>query len=401
MTLQLLFPHQAQGETPLANLTAFLNNPVVGSVCADDMCDALNELAEFLNNAASKQNNPDIYREVQAICFWLRPASLKKLKQQYSERVGRGVCFQIAPSNVDTLFFYSMCCGLLSGNSVLIRVSETSGVIGEWLIAQIALFSQHAVSSAQLLSQRLRVVSYPRSHELTTLASSLCETRVIWGGNTSIQHIQQSPIKPNAIDVTFGHRYSMCVISLNSTEEAKTAAQRLVADCKPFHQQACASPLWLVWLRTSSDYQRVFWQEVERLGAEAAPWKASAIAAQDKLVYLQRLALSAEPLSVDINTTTYIDSAFAVLPVNQVTPAMLDWHPGQGCLLTTEITALEQLRTFEHCQTLATFGVAAETLKDIPHVRRICPLGTSLVFSSTWDGVDLIAACSKPSGEKS
>ena len=401
--MQLLFPRVASGSSLTTDLINFLNASNHYLACDDNVCESLRELTQCISSASKRHVLPEIYNEVQAICFWLRPASLQQLQRHYAGRVGRGVCFQIAPSNVDTLFFYSMCCGLLAGNSVLIRVSEHSGIIGEFLLQQLRQFVESNSPAAQLLSQRLRVVSYPRHSEFTAIASSLCDSRVVWGSDQSIAHVQQTRLKATATEVNFGHRYSLCLLTLSHQEDAKLAAQRLVADCKPFHQQACASPIVVVWLETDIGFQTLFWQEVQRLASDSVPWKASPIAAQDKVDYLQRLAFHNEPIDPPLNTPV-CDANFLIIPVKEITRTMLDWHPGQGCLLSVEIESLNQLTTFAHCQTLAVFGIDSDLLHaDLPRatIRRICSLGTSLTFSSTWDGVDLIDACSITSGEPS
>lgn len=402
MKFDLLFPQVLQGDVALNHVQRFMKNDFREAVLSSGVYACLSALSGFLSKVVSdnKRTHPDVYREVQALCFWLRPATLKQLQTDYSQRIGRGVSFHIAPSNVDTLFFYSLCCGLLAGNAVVIRVSETSSEIGVWLLEHLVRFADMENEASRYLRDRLCVVSYPRDSQFTAWASQQCDVRILWGSDASIAELQQLPLKPSAIDISFGHRYSMGVVTLNSENDARLAAQRIFSDLKPFHQKACASPIALVFLATDEPLQAEFWQALQALASEAAPWRNLAIAAQDKLSFAQRLALSGEPLLATqaINLTTPL----LPLAVSYLTPSMLDWHPGQGCLLSLSINQLDELDIFAHCQTVATFGLTESQqtlLQQHPNTRRVCALGSSLSFSSTWDGIDLIAACSLMTGD--
>lgn len=404
MSLFIKFP--LSSDTASESILSSFSTQITSQQSASAEClSSLVALAHYIRTAALtvKTSHPLIYSEAQAILFWLRPANIRTIEKGYSGRIGRGLCFQIAPSNVDTLFFYSMCCGLIAGNRVIIRISEQSGEIGDWLLTQLNAFESKKTPESLWLSDNLRVVSYPRTSELTATLSALSDLRVIWGSDQSIAQVQRSPLKSTGTEVTFGHRYSMCLLRLRYSEDAVTAAQRLYTDIKPFHQKACASPVVLGWLATPLALQEQFWNELSQLASHDAPWRESAIAAQDRLVYLQRLALADEPINTA--STMLVNGPISNIPVAQLTAKMLDWHPSQGCLLTLQWQSITEFTAFPHCQTLAIFGIDKSELSQVSairqQVRRITPLGTSLVFSSTWDGVDLLAACSQSIGDES
>lgn len=59
--------------------------------------------------------------------FWVRKASILKEKTRYENKskLGRGVAFHIAPSNVPVNFAVSLTSSLLAGNISIVRVSST------------------------------------------------------------------------------------------------------------------------------------------------------------------------------------------------------------------------------------------------------------------------------------
>ena len=56
------------------------------------------------------------------------------------------------------------------------------------------------------------LVRYERDREINDLLSSMCDLRVIWGGDRTIEEIQKSPLPSGAAEITFADRYSLAVI---------------------------------------------------------------------------------------------------------------------------------------------------------------------------------------------
>lgn len=68
------------------------------------------------------------YPDVVAFGFFCRRANLEALAREYegavSDRLGRGLSFHIAPSNVPVNFAYSLAAGLLAGNACVVKASS-------------------------------------------------------------------------------------------------------------------------------------------------------------------------------------------------------------------------------------------------------------------------------------
>ena len=93
---------------------------------AEDVIEWLNALSGSLLKDPQSRQYPDIV----TFAFFCRRANLLKARTIYGScqdnqpRLGRGLVFHIAPSNVPVNFAYSLVAGLLAGNSNIVRVSQ-------------------------------------------------------------------------------------------------------------------------------------------------------------------------------------------------------------------------------------------------------------------------------------
>ena len=90
---------------------------------SDEAMEFLSALSRnLLNNKRAKS-----FVDVMSYAYWIRKASLEAAKEKhmdYNKRLGRGVAFHIAPSNVPVNFAVSMTSSILAGNCTLIRLSQ-------------------------------------------------------------------------------------------------------------------------------------------------------------------------------------------------------------------------------------------------------------------------------------
>ncbi len=94
-------------------------------IFSDHVGNFLDDLSRVLRGNVAARQFPDI----QTFAFWIRKANFHQLKERADkryQRIGRGLVFHIAPSNVPINFAYSLVFGMMSGNANIIRVSSTS-----------------------------------------------------------------------------------------------------------------------------------------------------------------------------------------------------------------------------------------------------------------------------------
>ena len=90
---------------------------------ATDICEFLDALSKAIREDTQAKAYPDLI----TFSFWIRRANVQKLKQSWkdcSRRIGKGLVFHIAPSNVPVNFAYTLVFGLLAGNSNIVKVSS-------------------------------------------------------------------------------------------------------------------------------------------------------------------------------------------------------------------------------------------------------------------------------------
>ncbi|THG64052.1 acyl-CoA reductase [Bacteroides faecichinchillae] len=361
------------------------------------------EVVEFLNalsGAIMKDRLSRLYPDAITFAYFCRKANLLKLKVQYVHvdelRLGRGVLFHIAPSNVPINFGYSLVAGLLAGNANIVRVSSKQ-------FAQVDLIIKHMhelLESGQYneVANRIALVRYDRSSDASAYFSSIANVRVIWGGDATIQTIRQNSIPVRSFDVCFADRYSIAVIRPSaimaaSNTEMKKLAEAFYNDTYLFDQNACSAPHTIFWLNDPSltEAKERFWSAVH--DHVATKYQLQAVMAVDKLTALYRQAvcmnIMAEPMP---------DNIVVRVDLNEVPINIDDFRCSCGYFSEKTIESLDEISPIvsSKYQTLGYFGFEKEEFtefvckKRFQGLDRIVPIGETTTFSLTWDGFNLI-----------
>ena len=85
------------------------------------ICQFLDELSKKIISDREAKKFSDLI----SFAFWCRKSNIDLISSNFEEknlRVGRGLIFHIAPSNVPINFAFSFVFGLLSGNCNVVRV---------------------------------------------------------------------------------------------------------------------------------------------------------------------------------------------------------------------------------------------------------------------------------------
>ncbi|MGI6668022.1 MAG: acyl-CoA reductase [Acetivibrionales bacterium] len=198
------------------------------------------------------------YPDIAAFAYFCRKSSIEKEKAKYSDclenRIGRGLTFHIAPSNVPTIFAYSMASGLLGGNACIVRVSEKP--FPQVDIICNAIKNVFQSGKHDILKEYIAIIRYERSNDITAYFSAMCNVRVIWGGDNTISEIRKYQLPPRAFDITFADRYSFCAIHARNYIEKfnpEKTAQDFYNDVYLYDQNACSSPRLIAWIGSKED----------------------------------------------------------------------------------------------------------------------------------------------------
>jgi hypothetical protein len=361
----------------------------------------LDALSGILRNESKTTKFP----EIATFAFFCRRANLIQLKRNYYPgnncRSGRGIVFHITPSNAPLNFAYSFLSGILSGNLNIVRVPSK-----KFEQAEIILFAIHALSrnpEYHSFSQRILFVRYDKQNSATSYFSSLCDVRIIWAGDSAVQEIQKSRLRPEAFDVTFADKYSFCVINADSYKDEpspKTIAQRFYNDTFLSDQNACTSPHLVVWLGSDeniSDSKKIFWTHLHDLVKRT--YQLQPHSAINKLATFYNQALHLE----EIKKTDMPDNLIWRIELSVLSTDIINYRGNCGYFVEYTAASLSELSKIisRKCQTLVYYGIQKEMLMEFttemnPNgMDRIVAIGKASDFSLTWDGYNLIDILSK------
>mgnify|MGYP001259894673 CR=1 FL=1 len=231
----------------------------------------LNDFSKTLNNL-NKKNLSD----VKALSFFCRKNNILNLKNQHlnsqTTRFGLGLLFHITPSNIPTNFAYSLVFGLICGNSNLVKVPSK-----EFDEIKLICRSMNLVLMKKKhfqVKNMITILRYSNNDEITKKFSTLCDARIIWGGNSTIANIRKFETKARAIDIPFADRYSISLINsekfLKLNEyKTKNVVKNFYNDTYLVDQNACSSPHLILWKgKSDSKARKKFWHNLNILVKE-------------------------------------------------------------------------------------------------------------------------------------
>lgn len=345
------------------------------------------------------------YAEVATFAFFCRNSNLMDLKKKYysgeKQRSGRGLVFHITPSNVPVTFAYSMVCGILSGNVNIVKVSSKKSAQADIIFNAIEKLSKDR--KYRSFSSRLALIRYNAQSSATAYFSSICDVRVIWGGDETIDEIRKNSIPPRAFDVTFADRYSLCVIDAGKYMHEKSpekVALGFYNDTYLFDQNSCSSPHLVIWLGSDENTEtakKLFWANLYTL--VKAKYTIQPHSVVDKLTTFYHQAAHSE----EIKHADMPDNLIWRTELKDLSKDIDHYRCSSGYFSEYKASSLSELSGIlsGKYQTLSYYGVQKEDfIKFIGQNRpkgidRIVPIGKTNDFSLTWDGFNLIDTLSR------
>ena len=372
---------------------------------SDLVCNFLDAYSIELRNDASAKQYPD----VMSFAFWARKGNIRKKKIAYEElsgkvkRLGRGVVFHISPSNVPVNCMFTYAFGLLAGNSNIVRIPSKEFPQIECMLNVLRRLIEK--DSFSVIKKMTAFVRYDRDDILCTERySSLCDVRVIWGGDDTIKAIRKVDIPARSIEVTFADRYSFAIVDSQyviamTDKEIIDTAKAFYNDTYLMDQNACSTP-HLICFKNSADVniaKEKFWRAVANIAMRYNP---EDIKVSDKYVSLcEKIMKIDDQNSLDIESVKRIGNYLYVcelskLPLNTVR----ECRGKYGLFFEYTFDTFDELEVLsDTCvQTCIVCGIDKETVRDyiISHgmsgVDRVVGFGQALDIDTVWDGYDLM-----------
>ncbi|HXP96305.1 MAG TPA: acyl-CoA reductase [Telmatospirillum sp.] len=369
------------------------------------------EVVAFCRRLSALLRKDEVARrwpEIQAFAFWIRPNAVDRLRRHHlaltpdgAVMAGRGLIFHLPPRNVALLFAYGWILALLAGNRNVVRLPAHRAKQADILLRLIG----RALDETPFLRQGQLFLSYGHDDAISAHLSSLCDMRVIWGGDETIRHMRGIALPPRASELAFADRFSMAALNpeavLALTDDGcADLARSLFNDVFWFDQMACSSPRLFVWVgeagRSFAAGQKLY----AALGAVAVRkgYGIDAGTLSAKLTYCYRAVLDGP-----VTRLRFFGAPLAVLSLDH----FFDFRQnvfGAGTLFELNLPDLAALARYSHPkdQTLIHFGIPADALALFARTLngrgfdRMVPVGQALAFDMVWDGHDLLGAFSRP-----
>lgn len=364
---------------------------------SEDRITFLNRVSKILLADREARQYPDVV----TFAFWCRKGSMEKEQERFRQneegqkRLGRGVVFHIAPSNVAVNYAYSFVTGFITGNANIVRLPSKD-------FPQVDLINKAIIAALEEMPEMaayICFIRYERSKEINDILSSVADVRVIWGGDKTIQEIRKSELKPRATEITFADRYSLCVIDSDAYLQKKNKeriAEEFYNDTYLTDQNACTSPRIILWTgrereKAKEEFWSALYKKVERKYAYQS------IQGVNKLTSLCLLAVGQE----DIHRINTKDNLLVRVQVGKLTEELMDYRDNSGYFLEYDMKQIEEMRPLcnERVQTVSYIGKPEMFYplleKGVRGIDRIVPVGKTMDFDFVWDGYDLVERLSR------
>ena len=340
------------------------------------------------------------FPDISSYAFWIRSASLRQIKDHYyahaEGKVGRGVALHFAPSNVPVNFAVSFTSSLLAGNMNIVRLSSKPFEQADIVVDCLKKTFREGYPD---MERYLILLRYEHNDAVTQYLSSLCDVRIIWGGDRTIETVRSAKLPPRSIELTFADRHSAALMNADAVVEAdiKKLAEGFYTDTYYMDQNACSSPRIVVWFgKRIPEAKARFWGEVEKL--VDADYAVRDIQAVDKLDSLCLLAASGAEAHLVSRSNKVMR-----IEIGRLSAELMKYKLGGGYFFEYTAGGLSELVPIlgKPCQTLSYYGMDAHELQRfiIDHGLRGCdrivPVGKTMDLTFKWDGFDMIETMSR------
>lgn len=372
--------------------------------------DAVLEFLDGVSRNLMADREAAAYPDVVTFAFWIRKANTRKLKTRFCEeevteletiRLGRGVAFHIAPSNVPVNYAYSFAVGLLTGNANIVRIPSKNFPQVELVNRAVKL----ALEKYTYMESYICLVRYGRSRIVNDLFSSIADVRIVWGGDITISELRKSPLKPRAGEVTFADRFSIAVIDSEAymnfgNSEKERAAGKFYNDTYLTDQNACTSPRLVAWLGSrKEEAKEEFWRRLHGLVEKKYDFRP--VQGVSKLTSSYYVAAVTDGIRIEKRR----DNLLVRIKVKRPEAILMDMKDNSGYFFEYDCENIMELRELcddKRCQTVAYIGDKGILLSlvrsGIKGIDRIVPFGKTMDFDLLWDGYNLVERMTRAIG---
>ena len=367
----------------------------------DKICNFLDALSKALR----EEKDAKKYSDIITFAFWIRKANLMKMKEEYRDelRLGKGLVFHIAPSNVPINFAYTFVFGFLSGNSNIVKASSKRFPQTKLICKVMQKVAEQ--QEYHWVKQQNAIIIYDKEETAyTEYFSKQCDVRVIWGGDHTIQEVRKFPMQSRSTEMTFADRYSFAIISAAAILERKemdlaNLAEKFYNDTYLMDQNACSSPHLICWMGEENEIKTAserFWFQVYQKVNRDYPLED--IKVSDKYT----IACEMAALGKIQQLKTYGNFLY-VSRISDLPDDVTQLRGKFGLFFEYRLRKLDELSDIisKKVQTCVVYGIEKEKIsewmveKHVCGIDRIVDIGKTLEIGLLWDGYDVVRELSR------
>ncbi len=340
-----------------------------------------------------------------ALGFWLRKTNIDRIyKENFTSFDNKtisvspaGLVFHICPSNVDTIFIYSLAISLLAGNKNIVRLSDRANhPYIQFLLDTIGVLLEK--SENKILREYIYVISYGHEDEINAYFSEIADIRIIWGGDSTIGHFRNFKTNYRTKDIVFADRISYAIFSsaeiLKLTDNnLKELVRKFYNDSYTFDQLGCSSPQMIFFLGNGDDNvktEQIIYKAL--LDFSLKNYEADMFS----ITSLKFNKLVDDILSERVSSHRSDDHHLFFAAVNE--GQFIEHSCGAGYFYTKHINKISEVLPYisKKVQTMSYFGISEQMILELANntvgsgCDRLVPIGNALDFDYIWDGYNLI-----------
>ena len=363
-------------------------------------------ILDFIDNLSKelfKNKETRDYDDLITFAYWCRRSNIEQLSLKYSNinnSIGRGVVLHITPSNVPITCLYSFIFGLITGNNNVVKIPSKK-------YSQIIIFFK--ILNKILLDQNYSFIKLgniffrcERNNEIINYLSLYANSRIIWGGDNTIETFKKIETNPRCIDVNFSDRYSISVINTKSLKDdfnknKKIIIKKFFNDTYLFDQNGCSTPHLILWYgKKDTNIKKKFWDELYRYVKKKFEI--------DKFIAYEKFVLQNKFLSKNyVSNYKKYENYLHIIKINKFPKNVEDLRGKFGFFFEKDIKTLNEIVSIVNpkFQTLTYFGLDKYKLlnfvidKNLIGIDRIVPFGSAFNIGLIWDGYDLYHSLSR------
>jgi hypothetical protein len=249
----------------------------------------------------------------------------------------------------------------------------------------------------------ITIIRYTDNDQVTKKLSSLCDGRLIWGGDNTINNIKKFDTKAKNIDIPFSDRYSISLI--NSEKFLRLSEYKVLNLIRSFYndtyavdQNACSSPHLILWKgKLNLKAKKKFWLYLNNLVKKK--YNPPLISSVDNYSRLVKDMIKNQ----NIYSYKRFNKSLYVVTLKKLYPNFFLKKTKWGFFYECNIQNLKNINyvTNRSLQTFTYFGFSKKFIKyffkvnNFNGIDRVVPFGQALNISLIWDGYDLTRMLSR------